>query len=91
MVQPKYKIYAINRSNVASSEYHNQYEPTFKNRYVLDEPDNYYMSGEFDSVERAINAIKEYNTISKEMYGETFTILPVYQIYSGGSINDEEK
>lgn len=87
MVQPKYRIYAINRSNTASSEYHGQYEPTFRNRYVLDEPDNRYMNGEFDSAESAIDAIKEYNTISKEMFGETFTILPVYTIYDGGSIN----
>lgn len=88
MVQPKYKIYSVNKSKVASSELR-EYGP-YQNRYVLDEPDNHIMNREFDSIPDALDSIKEFHSNSKEMSGDTFTILPIYTLRYNGSINGEE-
>lgn len=90
MIKPKYEIYFINKSNVVSSEYNNTFDPTFKDRYVLDYPQSYGLWSHFDSVDEALLAIQEHNSKSKDYFGEKFTILPVYNIDYEGGINNYE-
>lgn len=90
MIKPKYEIFFINKSNVVSSEYSNTYDPLFKDRYVLDQPQSYGLCGYFDSVDEALLAIQEHNSKSKDYFVEKFTILPVYKIDYEGKINNYE-